>query len=268
MILLDTDKLIPKELKPFKNLIYCPLKLPAVPKIDEDRLLEFISMRIERDKLNNDSIIFSSKTEVLPAGTITADNNMAWSTATNRYPWNLVTIKSETAPATIDIYQEFTEWFPEFGDYLNKLPITLANVTLLNQKENTDVALHTDSDKLFGIRIYLINRSNARIFFRKIRNPMNYKNVDIINRDKNSKPGDRVSWDTVAHTEQIYGKYPEKCFPFHLSSSHAAHGVEAVPSGPDGARVTAFIIGHVDPARYAKLLTQSLETYKDYAIWW
>jgi hypothetical protein len=166
-----------------------------------------------------------------------------------------------------EFYGEFKEWLPELAAYIESLPVSeFYTISLLNQKAGTDVGIHTDPDVWFGLRFYAVNRSDARIFFQKAKDPQNKRLLNIArNADGTVK---QLPWSDFVEDEKVYAKYPQPRFPFHLTTTHAAHGVEAVPEGAGDARVTGFIICRVDPVKYAEILKRSVEKYKDYAIWW
>ena len=72
----------------------------------------------------------------------------------------------------------------------------------------------------------------------------------------------------ICDSEKIIAKNPTNRYAFHLTGTHAAHGVEQVPEDDDTSRVTAFMVCRVKPKEYAELLERSVEKYKDYAVWW
>jgi hypothetical protein len=166
-----------------------------------------------------------------------------------------------------EFYGEFKEWLPELATYIESLPVSeFYTISLLNQKAGTDVGIHTDPDVWFGLRFYAVNRSDARIFFQKAKDPQDKRLLNLT-RDADGSVK-QLPWSDFVEDEKVYAKYPQPCFPFHLTTTHAVHGVEAVPEGIEDARVTGFIICRVNPAEYAEILARSVEKYKDYAIWW
>lgn len=256
----------PKELEPFKGLIYCPLDLPDPPAVDQQKLMAYIAMRHERDKGTLAGSVAGA------TGPIALDSpwlkyTASWSETKDTYPWRLLHLmRSDFKDNGWEYFPEFKRWFPEVAAYIEALPVReFYTISLLNQKPGTDVGLHTDPDVWFGLRFYLVNKSNARIFFQKARDPRDKRLFNIIYERGKVK---KLPWENVVHAEKFYGGYPRPCFPFHLTTTHAAHAVEAVPDDAEDSRVTGFIIGRVNPTKYAELLARSVEKYKDYAIWW
>lgn len=264
----DPSKLrpFPKELEPYKGLIFCPLDLPDPPEIDEQRLFDYIAMRVEKDKGTLAGSVSGA------VGPISFDSpylryTASWSKEKDTYPWRLLHVmRSDFAENGWEYYREFREWLPELAAYIEALPVTeFYTISLLNQKPGVDVGLHTDPDVWFGLRFYAVNRSEAKIFFQRAREPKDQRLLNITETPAGVK---QIPWDQVVHPEKIVARYPKPCFPFHLTTTHAAHGVEAVPNDVENSRVTGFIICRVDPVKYAEVLARSVEKYKDYAIWW
>jgi len=258
-------RVFPKELEPFKSLIYCPLDLPDPPTIDEEKMFAYITMRTERDKGTLAGSV-SGAVGPIPLDSPWLKYTASWSKEKDTYPWRLIHVmRSDFKQDGWEYWDEFVEWFPELADYIKQLPIkNFYTISFLNQKANTDVGLHTDPDIWFGLRFYLVNRSDAKIFFQKAKAPTEGRLLNITNGPNGFK---QHPWNEFVEDEKIYGTYPKPCFPFHLTTTHAAHGVETVPDSND-TRITAFIICQTDPVKYAELLTRSLEKYKEHAIWW
>jgi hypothetical protein len=257
----------PKELEPYKGLIFCPLDLPEPPEIDEARLFAYIAMRDERDRGTLAGSV-SGATGPIPLDHPWLRYTASWSKEKDTYPWRLLHLmRSDFANDGWEYYPEFKEWLPELAAYFESLPVSeFYTMSLLNQKAGTDVGIHTDPDVWFGLRFYAVNRSNARIFFQKAKNPSAKRLLNLTrNADGTVK---QLPWSDFVEDEKVYGKYPCPRFPFHLTTTHAAHGVEAVPEGDTDSRVTGFVICRVRPKEYAELLARSVEKYKDYAIWW
>lgn len=244
----------PIEFEPYKNLIYVPLDLET-PEVDEREFLEWFQVTYLKDRetpLNEtDGIQLSSETskKLSPA-----QNNK------NIYPWHIVYLHRHKLKT--DNYQSCLEQFPTIKKYINSLPFdSNSSISILKQQPGVDVGLHTDFDLWFGIRFYLINKSDARIFFQTARNPTDQR---ISTFDKEGK---RIPWDQLVNDEKIYASYPYPTCSFHLTSTHAAHGVEAVPENDDCSRITFFFTGRLNAVKYKELLDRSLAKYGEYAIW-
>jgi hypothetical protein len=268
----------PKELEPFKELIWCPLDLPDPPEISEERFFEWLTLRHNADAGTLAGSVAGS------TGVIGFDSEDLKRTASfsNKgvYPWRLVHVmRSDFADKGWEHYPQFKEMLPELADYLeNVLPVDeYFTISFLNQKPGVDAGMHTDPDIYFGLRFYLVNRSDAKIFFQKARDPslkrlLNTREEFVVGGKEQEPVIDQrlvhLPWEEVCEEEKIYAKYPRPRFAFHLTGTHAAHGVESVPEDDDKTRVTGFIICRVKAKEYAEILKRSVEKYKDYAVWW
>lgn len=264
----------PPELEPYRNLIWCPLDYPDPPEIDEDKFFQWIQSCIERDR----GTIAGSVAGAV--GPIKFDDPNLQRTASYSgkgvYPWNLMHVmRSDIGWRHFD---SLKEQLPELAEYIKNLPVEeFMTISFLNQKPGIDVGLHTDPDIWFGFRFYLINKSGARIFFQKAKTPSDRRLLNIseelIVGGSGPEPeiAKRVvthSWESVCQDEVIYGKYPRDRFAFHLTATHATHGVESVPEDNSHDRVTGFIICRFKAKEYAEILRRSVEKYSDYAVWW
>jgi hypothetical protein len=254
----------PKELEPYRNLIFCPLDLPAPPEINEEQLFAYIAMRDQRDNGTYGGSISNTLDMHSPNVKYTA----SWSKTKDIYPWRLMHLmRRDFKDKGWEFWDEFKEWLPELAAYFESMPVKeFFTISLLNQKAGADVGLHTDPDLRFGLRFYAVNQSDAKIYFQKAKVPHDMRLVNV-STDVNGQTK-QFPWSNVVEDEKIYATYPKPLFPFHLTATHAAHGVEAVPEGVNDARVTGFMICKVDPVKYAELLARSVEKYKDHAIWW
>jgi len=246
--------IFPPEFEPYKNLIYVPLDLET-PVVDEDEFLKWFESAHLKDKQSagneSDGIQLSGESS---KGLLPAQNNK------NIYPWNIVYLHRHLKKT--DNYESCLTQFPAIRNYLEQLPFdSKASISILRQHPGVDVGIHSDYDLWFGIRFYLINSSSARIFFQKAKNPTSTRLTAF---DDNGK---RIPWDNLVETEKIYAQYPTPKCSFHLTCTHAVHGVEAVPEDINCARITFFFTGKLNPVKYAELLERSLEKYGEYAIW-
>lgn len=244
----------PTEFIEYKNLIYLPLDLET-PEVDETEFLAWFEDTHNRDQISeinsSDGVSLSGEysKSLLPA-----QNNK------NVYPWNIVYLHRHLRKTAN--FDRCLEKFPAIKDYIDRLPFdSNASISILRQHPGVDVGIHTDFDLWFGIRFYLINKSNARIFFQPAKNPTSNRLTAF------TDDGKRIPWDQLVNDEKIYARYPTPRCSFHLTSTHAVHGVEAVPEDIDCARITFFFTGKLNPIKYADLLKRSLDKYGDYAIW-
>jgi hypothetical protein len=250
----------PGILEKYKHLIYCPLDIPDPPKIDEKKIFEYIEERIKIDHETENNSVGGA------LGSIDLKSKLAKSLSSNsstgNYPWNLVHLMRADLKNTH--WKDFENFFPSLAEYFLSLPFREHfTISLLNQKSNQDVGMHTDPDLWFGIRFYLVNNSDARIFFRKAKEPNYSRLLNISDIDGKIK---KTSWNEILEDELIFAEYPRKRFCFHLTSTHAAHGVEQVPNN-DKTRITGFVSGVIDEERYLPILERSIKKYSRFAIW-
>lgn len=244
----------PPEFEPYKNLIYVPLDLET-PVVDEEEFLKWFEAAHEKDHASagneSDGVQLSGE---YSKGLLPAQNNK------NVYPWNIVYLHRHLRKT--ENYESCLEQFPAIKQYLDNLPFdTRASISILRQHPGVDVGIHTDYDLWFGIRFYLVNSSNARIFFQKAQNPTTTRLTAFTDEGK------RIPWDNLIEPEKIYARYPTPKCSFHLTCTHAVHGVESVPEDQSCSRITFFFTGKLNPAKYVELLERSLNKYSDYAIW-
>jgi hypothetical protein len=244
----------PVEFEPYKNLIYVPLDLET-PVVDEEEFLKWFETAHEKDCRStgneSDGIQLSGESS---KGLLPAQNNK------NIYPWNIVYLHRHLRKT--DNYESCLAQFPTIKNYLNALPFdSKASVSILRQHPGVDVGIHTDYDLWFGIRFYLVNSSNARIFFQKAKAPTTARLTAF------TDDGKRIPWDNLIYPEKIYAQYPTHKCSFHISCTHAVHGVEAVPEDIDCSRITFFFTGKLNTIKYKELLDRSLSKYGEYAIW-
>jgi hypothetical protein len=267
----------PPELEKFRKLIWCPLDFPEPPEVDEAKLFEWIQLRHDRD-IGSLSGSVSGAT-----GPIALDDERLKRTASysgkGMYPWRLIhAMRSDFEDNGWEFWPEFRDMLPELAEYIESLPVNeFYTISFLNQKPGVDVGLHTDPDIFFGLRFYLVNKSKAKIFFQKAKEPtdgrlLNIREETVIGgKDPEPLINTQVvnyEWNDICQPEKIVANNPTDRFAFHLTGTHAAHGVEMVPEDDDTSRVTAFMVCKVKPKEYAELLERSVEKYKDYAIWW
>lgn len=244
----------PEILKPYQSLIYVPLDL-EVPAVDETKFLNWFN-NTYRDDFNTsgaevNGIPLNSKeiTQLDPA-----------KNSKEVYPWEIVYLHRASGVTRNLI--PFNQEFPALGQFIKDMPFDRnGSISILKQNSGVDVGIHSDFDIWFGIRFYLINTSNARIFFQKAKEPTTLR---LTNWSSSSV---KMSWDSFVYDEKFYARYPKPVHTFHITSTHAVHGVEAVPEDQTCSRITFFLTGKLNAEKYKELLDRSLEKYSDYAIW-
>jgi hypothetical protein len=253
----------PEELGPYKGLIYVPLDLET-PVVDESEFLRWFEETHDKDYLSNESDGVRLRGEYSKS-LLPAQNNK------NEYPWNIVYLHRHSASLKnlnvaqlpeSDNYKSCLERFPSIKNYIDNLPFDRnSSIAILRQQPGLDVGIHSDYDLWFGIRFYLINKSNARIFFQKAKNPTSQRLTAFTDDNK------RIPWSELVNDEKIYARYPTPTCSFHISCTHAVHGVEAVPEDIGCSRITFFFTGKLNTLKYKELLDRSLAKYGEYAIW-
>jgi hypothetical protein len=244
----------PKILDSYKSLIYVPLDL-EVPIVDEEKFLIWFNNAYDADfdtegaEVNGIPLNSKAITQLDPA-----------KNSKEVYPWKIVYL--HRAKGVTRNMDPFNQEFPELGKFIDDMPFDKSgSISILKQNAGVDVGIHSDFDIWFGIRFYLVNKSNARIFFQKANNPTTLRLTNW------TEAGEKLTWDNFVSDEKIYARYPKPVHAFHITSTHAVHGVEAVPEDQDCSRITFFLTGKLNPEKYKELLDKSLEKYSDYAIW-
>lgn len=256
MAAIDGTKLytFPTEFERYKNLIYLPLDL-TTPTVDETEFLTWFKQTHDKD-YNSEG----NESDGIKLSGEYSKNLLPAQNSKNEYPWNIVYLHRHLKKT--ENYNTCIEKFPSIKSYIDSLPFdSNASISILKQHPGIDVGIHTDYDLWFGIRFYLINSSNARIFFQKAKNPTTHRLTAF-------KPsGEKIPWNELVEDEKIYASYPTPTCSFHLSCTHAVHGVESVPEDQTCSRITFFFTGKLNPQKYVDLLDRSIEKYKEYAIW-
>jgi hypothetical protein len=245
----------PDAFNDYKDLIYVPLDL-EVPQVDEGKFLSWFETTHDADMLTGGNEVNGIQLTTEYSKALDPAKN-----SKNEYPWNIVYLHRAGGPTrNLPIFYNL---FPMMRKFIETLPFDKKGIiSILRQHPGIDVGPHTDFDLWFGIRFYLINKSNAKIFFQKAKNPSTLRLSNWTN------DGKKVSWDGLIDPEKIYATYPDPICSFHITSTHAVHGVEAVPEDIECSRITFFFTGKLNEIKYKKLLDRSLAKYGDHAIWW
>ena len=242
---------LPTVLEPYKNLIYVPLDIQP-PTVDKSKIWQWFEETFNED------------TEAGKLVAYPPPYTYIWVIHPDDYPWDNIRMSKTD-------YKSKLAEFPAIIEYIDNLPFEyVTGVTALRQHPGVDVPIHSDSDGWARITSYLINDSNARIFFQKaIRPGSPFKRLNRMEITTQTAEGHlkiSPSWQNVVSPEKNYAEYPIPNCSFHINNSHAVHGVEAVPTQTHS-RITLTVNGKLDYVRYAELLANSLTKYNEYAIW-
>jgi hypothetical protein len=241
---------LPTVLESYRDLIYVPLDIQP-PTIDKSKIIQWFAETFNKDSKFGKSNTYSGITNYV----IHPDD----------YPWDNIRLVDTS-------YKLKLAGFPTIVEYIDNLPFEyVTGVSIIQQHPGVDVPIHSDNDGWCRITSYLINDSNARIFFQKAIKPtLPFKRLSRLETTIRTPDGRlkiSQSWQNVVSAEKNYGRYTIPNCSFHINNSHAVHGVEAVPTQPN-LRITLTVNGKLDYDRYAELLANSLTKYPDYAIWY
>lgn len=222
--------------QPISDLIYTRLDLPQPPEVDTDALMAWVievSKRPTDEKITHDS-----------------------SPGTNTYPWLGACVANHG-----EFDPEFVRKFPELVEYFKHFPTTRwRNISLVCQRPDMDVFLHTDPGPKIGWRVYL-NHSGARLYVQKFLERHEERPQTWVN----GLNGIRA----MCHPERIYVEDAGR-FAWAISGIRAAHGVER--NGPVlGSRMTLVLAPYeqaTDQAEVEAMLRRGAQKYADTAIWY
>jgi hypothetical protein len=223
----------------FTDLIFCPLDLPAPPRVPRQALVDWVSETRACSTTNEEQIFAKG--------------------ASGSYPWN-----SAYAAHRGEWRNGFDSRFPEVATYLDLFPTrSWTCVNVLVQEPQQDVWLHTDPDPVLGWRVYL-GHGGARVFFCPTFERLRARLSTWTEQG-------RRDWSKFVRTDRkLYARLPSDSCAWALNSYRAAHGVET-HAGAAGERVTLLLIPDLDCLdvdAYLALLARSVGKYGDYAIWY
>lgn len=254
----------PKKFEELRNLIYVPLDLPEPPKVDMDKFIDWTINKSPRIVGN----IKSPET-----GEKIMHHEEKGIKGWGYYPWIQVSAFHHGYSDTW--IAEFDKLFPDVVDYIHLFPYNiLSGVTILLQKSGVAAPLHTDSDDWLGMRFYLHNevKEDVLYFHQRKTNENNRISTYIINGDDVKSQ----NWEKYLDlSKKIYTKHPSPRHAWTLTSTRAAHGIDAFEYD-HYARATFLVHSHRPSMNHHAwnvdklydLLIRSIEKYSDYAIWW
>ena len=222
----------------YDDLIFVPLDLPPPPTIDPLRFVEWMQAT---------------------ADPRTSAPSFAYRQSSGReYPWLMTSIVGDLAP--------LQKCFPEVADYFSVYPLrTITHAIFLAQRGHQAVFKHTDSDGLYGMRLYLTSKNAEGLHFYRGR-----ERYDAFPTYARSPEGELkcADWDRYFRTDEpIYASLPPESRAFHLNSARAVHAVDE-NTCELGDRIAVLVCGEVDHDRRDDLISRSLKRYGEHAIWY
>ena len=254
----------PKKFDQFRDLIYIPLDLPEPPKVDIDLFTDWAFTKapklvgnINHPETGQKIMHFEER------------GMKGW----GFYPW--IQVSAFHHGYSNSWISEFDKIFPDVVEYIHLFPYNiLSGVTILLQKSNVAAPLHTDADDWLGMRFYLHNEvKEDALYFCPRKTNENNRIATYIVDSENVYPQE---WEKYLDLDKkIYSSHPCQRHAWALTSTRAAHGIEAFEYDRC-ARVTFLVHSHRpsvnhnawNPDKLYDLLTRSLDKYPDYAIWW
>jgi hypothetical protein len=222
---------------PITDLVYTRLDLPEPPEVDTDALMAWAIETSNRTMTGEKAIHDKSP-------------------GTNTYPWVGAYVVDK---GRLDL--EFERRFPELIEYLKHFPTThWRNISLVCQRADMDVFLHTDPGLKIGWRVYL-NHGGARLYVQKFLE----RQAERPQTWAKGLNGIRA----MCQPERVYIEDAGR-FAWALSSIRAAHGVDR--NGPMlGSRMVLVLWPNEDTIDHAEaeaMLRRGAEKYADTAIWY
>ena len=254
----------PKKFDQFRDLIYIPLDLPEPPKVDIDLFTDWAFTKapklvgnINHPETGQKIMHFEER------------GMKGW----GFYPW--IQVSAFHHGYSNSWISEFDKIFPDVVEYIHLFPYNiLSGVTILLQKSNVAAPLHTDADDWLGMRFYLHNEvKEDALYFCPRKTNENNRIATYIVDSENVYPQE---WEKYLDLDKkIYSSHPCQRHAWALTSTRAAHGIEAFEYDRC-ARVTFLVHSHRPSVNHNAwnhdklydLLTRSLDKYPDYAIWW
>jgi hypothetical protein len=243
-------------LSPYKNLLYCRLALPEVPKIDQQALEKYVhetnellaTNLIERPLDRGGSDRFAKQANV-------------------HYPWKTAWVRSRMYDGW---FNKFDEKFPELTNYLLEFPIDsleeIAVAQLLVQKENVEAFPHTDPDPYFGFRIYLTNEPDrANLYFYPSYTDLEERPTTFVTSNGVTTKNDLTKFYNF--NDKFIVKNNKGKFPFMLNSVRGCHGVEKNAKPECDRIVLSVFFKKINSSKLADLFSRSVVKYKDSCIW-
>lgn len=255
----------PDKLNKFKDLIYCPLDLPAPPIVD---LAKFFQWALIHGRQHS-----RDKYEIKP-GLIARSPESQTREAVGYTTWYYCWAKHYTDQN--HWIGDFDIKFPELVEYSKLFPFdVVSSMSFIIQQQNTPSFLHVDPDEHLGMRYYLFNNVGNKLYFHKTLTKLDTK---IDQWDMENGKLKKRDWPKIVDTNnKIYANIPELRIPWCVTSLRAVHGVDPMTEVV-GSKITGFVYGagpFTDPSRESQynfdklhdLLERSVEKYHQYAIW-
>lgn len=234
------------------DILYTPLETDPTPKFDVDHLYDWISRTYPQDFINDVPGSKHSRSSLL-----------------EEYPWNILWPKYGELGWT----NGFEKEFPQLADHIcYSFKLThkdVGAITMLPMKSDRNGLgfWHTDKD-LTGLRMYLVNDlpEENPLFIRATKIPYATRPAEISKlvstelEESHPLLSDRIVTAKILNPTQAY----------YLNNIRAVHS----PFVTKSARRIALIIQgtpfnhHYVYERTKKLIVESAEKYKDYAILW
>ncbi len=225
-----------QELRPIDDLIYTRLDLPQPPEVDTAALSAWVA-EAQRQAIAEDGLYAQNTGQV--------------------YPW-----VTAYALRRNNFDPSFAERFPEIVEYIKNFPTTRwKGISILCQRSDRDVFLHTDPDYGIGWRVYL-SHGGPRLYLKKFKE----RHTE---RPQTWSNGGPEGMERMCHPERIYAQDVGR-FAWAMSAIRAAHGVER-NDGAFGDRITMALVpelDYVDQAANEAMLRRGAEKYADTAIWY
>jgi len=227
-----------KTLESYEDLVFSPLALPSPPKADTKRLVAWMTWAREegfKRGLN------------LPEQGFEARKGRP-------YPWLMACVYYMNRSHVED---SFEKEFPELAEYAQQFPVNeVGGITLLAQRPNALVRLHTDPDGYWGFRFRLGDPDGLH-FCTSLRRV-------------SSLPLTMDDWSSLLDVERKHHvRWPKGNPPYCLSSIRAAHAVD-LNCRELGERIEGMVFPKygLDGSKLLSVLNKSTAQFRENQLWY
>jgi hypothetical protein len=229
-----------KTLQSYEDLVFSPLALPAPPKVDAKRLVDWMTWGREEGIKRGFNV-----------------QEQGFEARKGRpYPWLMAIVYYGNRNHVED---SFDKEFPELAEYARQFPVSeLGGMTLLAQRPNALIRLHTSSDGYWGFRFRLGNGGADGLHFCTARQRVQ------------GLPLSMDDWSSFLDLDTRHEvRWPKGSRPYCINSVRAAHAVDTNCSElGDRIDVMVFPRYGLDSRKLISLLDESSAQFRENQIWY
>jgi hypothetical protein len=229
-----------KSLESYEDLVFSPLALPSPPKVDTESLVAWMTWAREEGL---------KRAFNLPERGYEARRGRP-------YPWLMAVVYYMDRS---NVEDSFEKEFPELAMYARQFPVNeVGGITLLAQRPNAAVRLHTDPDGCWGFRFRLGNGGPDGLHF-----------CTSLRRTRALPPA-MDDWSSLLALESKHSvRWPKGNLPYCLNSMRAAHAVDS--NCPElGERIEGMVFPRygLNGDKLLSLLDKSTAQFRESQLWY